>query len=187
MLLLSGIIKKMNDSQTKRISGFIRPYTDVRAFGDFAKKYCSSAVYILHDKDRDSKSGLEIPHHVHFVCLLKERTRLSSFRNRLADFLGVPEISISAQRTVSDSGAIQYLIHKNEKDKYHYSPDELQVFGLTPFELDCLLDQGDALNFDYLVYVISDSKNLSELIERIGLQTYRSWRWVILDLWKVYH
>lgn len=80
--------------------------------------------YILHDKDKD-KSGNYIKPHLHFV--IKGRHCLWKW----SELLGIPEHMIEKTRSIT--GAVRYLIHKDNPEKYQYSPDDVFTNNASAF------------------------------------------------------
>lgn len=88
-----------------------------------------SWAYILHDKDLDENGNLKKPH-IHLVLSLQESRQYTT----IAGYFGVPPQFVSSikqhirkgSRTFADiGGALNYLTHRNAKDKYQYDDSEV--------------------------------------------------------------
>lgn len=82
---------------------------------------------ILHDKDTDEDGVIKKPHY-HFVVRLDS----AQTNEYLAKILGIKENYI--QVVYSLKGALDYLTHINQPDKYQYTNECL--FGDLPMNLD---------------------------------------------------
>lgn len=74
--------------------------------------------YILHNNDID-ENGCIIKPHYHFYGRFQNPHTLSSVHKQLSDF-NISEQQIDVVNNFR--GAIRYLIHTNNPDKYQYSP-----------------------------------------------------------------
>lgn len=99
-------------------------------------KQCPKFAYIKHDKDIEA-DGV----HYHFYI---EFPNPRSF-GAVANDLGIPVTSL--QKVLNKRGILEYLTHKNEPNKFHYSDDEIvtnmdfqtevEPDKLVPWELYC--------------------------------------------------
>lgn len=76
-------------------------------------KQLSSCAFIYHDKDVDKKP------HYHLLCFFPTQHSLSAYAKKFE----IEENNI--QIIKNKVGAIQYLIHKNNKDKYQYDINDI--------------------------------------------------------------
>lgn len=83
---------------------------------------------IIHDKDVN-ENGEKKTDHCHIVLKLKDRKRASTIANwfEIKDEKG-NNINTYIQTCDNVQGAIEYLTHKNHKDKYQYGENE--IFGI---------------------------------------------------------
>ena len=81
--------------------------------------YPSAKVFcILHDKDVD-EDGNPKPLHTHFVICVNDQPKC--FILKLAQQLEVPPDAISVRVGENYKGAIRYLLHRDDEDKYQYN------------------------------------------------------------------
>lgn len=83
---------------------------------------------IIHDKDIN-ENGEKKTNHCHIVLKLKDRKRASTIANwfEIKDEKG-NNINTYIQTCDNIQGAIEYLTHKNHKEKYQYK--ESEIFGI---------------------------------------------------------
>lgn len=141
--------------------------------------------YILHDKDLKDDGELKIPH-VHLVASYpqgKRNTRWSTWVNKLADYLGLDVRSISLDSCVSFDSSLQYLIHKNDIDKFQYPLEEVKSsYDLQ--ELNTIMQREvKSFTIDYAIRIIDECETLTEAIKVFGLKIYYQYRNIIKDLW----
>lgn len=167
--------------------------------GAYFKAVCAEYTYILHCSDAPEaetsedmpalekfyfEQGVKIPH-VHFVFRAFERTRLSSWIIRIADVLGFGKdqrILVSVENCRCFPYAIQYLLHLNHAEKYQYPRDAL-ITNLTRDQIDFYLQSdGTYLDPHTLLDLVRSSNSLTEIIMRLGLETYNRYRIVITTM-----
>lgn len=151
----------------------------------FLNTYPYSYAYILHDKDFNTNGECKTPH-IHLVLFNGPRKRLSTYINEISTFLSVRPFAITLDKCISLEGSLQYLVHKNDIEKYHYEVKDI-VTNLTQSELDIFLNaENGSLTFDRLFQIIRHAKNKTEVIEKLGLSYYRIYRGIINDIWNDY-
>lgn len=79
---------------------------------------------ILHDRDMKDDGTFKTPH-IHLVADMKSAKRLSTFLGEIATLLDLNPLAVSIEKYVSFEAALQYLIHKNDTDKYQYSEERI--------------------------------------------------------------
>lgn len=151
----------------------------------FLNNYLCNYAYILHDSDYN-KEGVKKTPHIHLLMFNTQRKRLSTIINEISDFIGISALAITIDKIVSLEGSIQYLIHKNDIEKWQYDIKQIKT-NIDSKELELLLNsENGALTFDRLFRIIRHSKNKTEVIEKIGLSYYRMYRAIICDIWQDY-
>lgn len=144
---------------------------------------CSWFATIIHalDIDLDGKFKTE---HIHFVFETKKRVRVGTMLNRIAEALDVSPLAVTCSPCVSVNASVQYLIHKNDKDKYQYSKEEIST-NLSPDELDMFLESDcNTLDVEFLISTCEACKSLTQVARVVGLSLYRAYRPVIMDIWR---
>lgn len=138
--------------------------------------------YILHDKDIDD-CGIVKTLHYHLVCKTEKRCRIATIINKLSLALNLSPFNIQAKKCVSYVGAIQYLVHKNDKNKFQYDVDAIHS-SIPREELELLIaSDNDNITIDRLISVINECRTLTDVIKSVGLSNYIGYRNVIKDLW----
>jgi len=89
---------------------------------------CPQYAWIIHDQDRDPETNKIIDLHVHAYI---EFPNPRSFKS-VAELLNVPEHMVC--KVIDKNGIIQYLIHKNQPEKFQYDFNDITAnFDLKPF------------------------------------------------------
>lgn len=147
---------------------------------------CKKWAYIVHDLDvieQDDGQVVQKTMHLHLFADMLVCQRLYTTMNKLADALGYANEQISIEKASEPVAVIQYLIHKNDPSKHQY-PKGLIKTNIDEGELDAILSREVApASLTFFVGVCSTCRNLVQVIERVGLETYNKWRNVILDIW----
>lgn len=152
-----------------------------------------------HDRDREADNETpEAPHlHINFIAFPTEGSKdkdkkvyqaLSTHLYSLDECLhcGVDYITISK---ISDwVGNLRYLLHLDEvlPNKYHY--ERRCLMSSDDKMYDRLIGQdSDVLSVHQLYKIIIDSDySLYEILSRMGIDTYRKYRYVVLDIVKTH-
>lgn len=144
---------------------------------------CKMYAFIMHDSDI-LETGEHKTNHIHLVALLNSnRCRLSTTLNNLSAATGVDTLAISIDKCQDFNGSIQYLIHKNNDDKYQYDVNDI-VTNLTDSELNIYLSaEGDSISLESLIAVIKRYRSMIDIIRAVGLGVYRVYRNVIWDIY----
>lgn len=142
-------------------------------------------AFIKHDKDTNDNGEVKTLHfHVVVLNSIKKRQRLSTILTAIADGLGISTMAIQIEALKNDIGALQYLIHKNDLDKYQYLKSDI-VTNIDLKELETYLQaENDNITIDRLIYLCSTCNNLIDVMQAVGLGRYHLYRNVILDIWK---
>lgn len=141
---------------------------------------CENYAYIYHKNDL-SIEGVREDEHLHLVCVLKESVRLATTLNSFCGFISLTTLGVEIDKAHSIEGSIQYLIHKNDKQKTPHEVKEIvSNYGdelLTLLSVDC-----ENLTPQRLRYLCKTCQSNYELIEALGLSNYIKYRKVIADI-----
>ena len=80
---------------------------------NWCKDNCENYAYIYHDKDTNTE-GIDVPIHLHLVCVLKDSVRLSTTLNSFCESVSLTTLGVEIDKAHSIEGSLQYLIHKND-------------------------------------------------------------------------
>lgn len=144
-------------------------------------------AFILHDKDVLEDGSTKTPH-IHLVGVYNtNRQRLSTILNDLSVHVGVNDLAISIDKMNDINGSIQYLLHRNNPQKYQYDVSQITT-SLELDELNLYLQrESNSISTSGLLDIIRNAKSKIDVYESIGLENYRQYRQVINDLWFEVH
>lgn len=154
---------------------------------DNLKRYCDDYMqlyaYILHDKDILDDGTLKTPH-IHLVGLLKHNTsRLCTTINNIDDYIHTGTLAITIDKMSDIVGSIQYLVHKNDTNKYQY-PFENIVSNISIGELNTYMNSdARCMSIEYLIDIVEHTRSRIEIMRKIGLSNYHQYRNVINDIY----
>ena len=143
---------------------------------------------IIHDCDKNDNGELKTTHY-HYVIWSQKRSRCDTFLWRLMSFLDFEDYMfncISVQPCVDLSYSIQYLTHKNNKDKYQYDKSNIirnindDIFKQY-YDSHLNTEIDTALLFKWIVY---DRKTDLELMFLLGVGRYTYYKRAIEDIRK---
>lgn len=174
-------VLSLNDSAYEKVNDIMQH------LAEWCETNCKMYAFILHDKDTLDDGTLKTPH-LHLVALLNSnRWRLSTTLNNISAATGLNELAISIDKTSDFNGSIQYLIHRNNKDKYQYNVIDIQT-NLPSGELDVYLtSETGGVSIELLVSIVKKHRSIIDIIREIGLQNYRLYRNVIWDVYAEIH
>lgn len=143
--------------------------------------YCSRFYFILHDKDINEEGTLKTPHYHLIIDFGKSRKRYTTIINDLSKLLAINQNCISVERCINIVKSVRYLVHKDDLDKYQYSPN-LILSNASSF-LNIYLNSEDLLSLDFIINAITGSDNYLDLISFIGFENYNRYHYAIDKLW----
>lgn len=158
------------------------PISKIKAY---CEQYGEEYAFITHKCDIDSATGLTIPIHYHIVLNAKDkRKRLATHLEDIRQFFNFKDCNgLEIDKYRSYESALQYLIHKNDKEKTQHDISEI----ITNIDNDELLTYISCdtfvISFDYIYSLCLRSKNIIEIIKAIGLSNYQRYRATIWDIW----
>lgn len=140
---------------------------------------------VLENGEIVETNPLKTPH-IHFVAVFPSQKRgvyMTTWINKIAKYLGVDVRAVTLERLTSEDGAIQYLIHKKNPEKWQYDIHDI-VTSYSLDDLRIIMDRDvQSYSLDFVLVNIDNSSTLRELIKKIGLKVYEGHRNVIRDLW----
>lgn len=141
-------------------------------------------AFILHDKDVLENGEIKTPH-LHLVGLLKvNRKRLSSTLNDIANFISVNTLAITIDKMSDIVGSLQYLIHKNNKEKHQYECKDIFT-NISQGEMSTYMaSDSKSMSIEYLIGVVEQNRSKIEIMRIIGLTYYHLYRNTINDIYK---
>jgi len=142
--------------------------------------YC----FILHDSDTKD-DGTLVRKHYHIVVQLNNSYSKSTLVNDIVAKLFVNRAIVSSRKIKDFVLSVQYLIHKNDKDKYQYAIFDIWTND-TNEEFKILYESVSSyeIDIDYLITLVNKSSDLSSIYKELGLKKARTYRGIIMDLWK---
>lgn len=142
--------------------------------------------YIIHDSDI-SENGEKIRPHIHLVVTGLKRWRVKQLLNDLAEVLDTNVENIQIEEVKNITASIQYLIHKNDTNKYQY--DMKKIFTNDKDNLAPILNETIVtltITTDRLIQLILvEGMEKLELIKTIGIGSYSHYKSAINDLYEI--
>ena len=96
------------------------------ALQEIAKLYAIEYSYILHDSDTNELGEIKKPHwHLNITLTWNDSKHCSKEREHLRSLLG----GALVQNVSNLTGAVRYLVHLDDKDKYQYKVENITFNG----------------------------------------------------------
>lgn len=173
------------ETRTKKITGIVSlkgvEYSDIRPLlQNYLSSSCFDYAFILHDADFLEDGSAKTPH-IHFCGNFKVVKRLSTILGEIANVLGLSPLAITISKYESYSACIQYLVHRNNPEKYQYEQSKI-VTNLNSSELDAFMEDDVNFDTDTLIKVVVSSPDRISLIRSLGMARYKLYRNVINDI-----
>ena len=139
-------------------------------------------AFILHDRDINEQGEPKTPH-IHLTMEIPHAKRLSTILKDVASFTLVNPLAVSIDKCSNLDASIQYLIHKNNPEKYQYSKDDIACNFAD--EIDTYMESSNNVGFDIDLWikVCSESDGLIDVIKGIGITYYNLYRNTIRDIY----
>lgn len=136
-------------------------------------------AYILHDKDFDDK-GVIKRRHLHLVLECPTRRRVSYYIKHLSIMFGVNRTQVQVEVSNNFDWDIQYLIHKNNPDKYQYDVSDI-VTNMSVNELQerLLTVVHKEITAKFIFETVKSCKTKTMVIFRLGLGNANIYKSVI--------
>ena len=152
---------------------------------DFFDRNCIKYACIRHDLDTDKDNILKTIHY-HLVIARSTRTRISTMLYTIADCLGYSDMdllnTIQVDKCDSIPLSIQYLVHKNNADKYQYDRNDI-ASNYTVKEIDDFFQfENTEITTRYLYDLVRQGKNDIEIMFIIGVGRYHLFKGAINDI-----
>lgn len=183
---VSGVLnlpKNSNKNTLEDLLGKLKNYLDANS---------TEYYFIVHDKDTKEENGKLLLKTIHIHFLFKSNQnqglRLSTYINELSDSLGLDTLCISVSTWRDYEGAIQYLIHKNNPDKFLYDSSEI-ITNMSINTLSLVLEREckEYISIDYIRKLVLESEGkIFNVYQRLGLENSKTYRSVIMDLMSEY-
>lgn len=139
-------------------------------------------AFIKHDNDVDERT------HYHIVVCLNTSYAKNTIINAFATALTCNVDIVHVRKIRSFVLSVQYLIHKNDKDKYQY--EYLDIWTNDVNELNtCLYANFSSYEMDieYLYELCKKCGSLADIYKELGIQKAKQYRSLIIDMYKEEH
>lgn len=176
-------------TQSKQFCCVIRKNVAIpsKKLTEFCSSYATQWAFIEHKGDISPESGEIEGIHYHLVLLLPKRKRGYTILNDITKYFGFENgngIEVAVMQSLE--GSIQYLTHKNDKDKTPHDFEEIKS-NFNPEELKTIYEAvNNSLTFDRIKVIINDAENICDVIEAVGFTQYNTYRNTIRDMWNWY-
>ena len=140
-------------------------------------------AFIKHDKDVNENGNERV--HYHVVIVLKSEYSKTTIINDIASKLMINKNCVGSRRVIDFVLMVQYLIHQNDKDKYQY--DLLDIWSNDTNEVMKVLFEGVSsfdIDIDMIIQLVKNSDSLATIYKELGIKKVRTYRSIIIDLWK---
>lgn len=181
--------RKPLSCQSRKVCIVIRKNKSISL--DKLKEYCftffDKYAFIEHTKDVDSTTGVVIPVHYHIVGDYKDsKVAFSTRLNQICTFFKFDNaVGIEIDQYNSLESSIQYLTHKNQSEKTPHNKSEIiHNFDQSDFDVMYNAESGELITIEFLFVACVECNNMIDVIKKIGLSNYRTWRNVVWDIWK---
>ena len=141
-------------------------------------------AFVLHNKDVKESGEIEREHY-HVVIVLKSPYSKTTIINDIAKCLMINKNCIGSRKIRDFVLMVQYLIHKNDKEKYQY--DLLDIWTSDTNEVIGIMNEGISqydLDINYLIELVNCCDSLTSVYKELGLKKSRTYRSILIDLWK---
>lgn len=139
---------------------------------NWLRAYCKLFALILHDKDINELGEIKKPHY-HIYIYLHKRNRYTYPINQLSKLLNIEKNRIQIEYTDSELLSIQYLVHKNNKNKYQYSIKQINTNNIEYIENMINGNDNIILTTKQLIKIVENNfTNKLNIIKEIGIGNY---------------
>lgn len=174
-------------TRTKNVNIVIRKNREINKdrLIEWLGSNCDKYAFIVHEKDINLEGFVEGIHY-HIVITLYKATRLSTTLTSICDYLEITPFGVEIDKTNNLEGSLQYLIHKNDKQKTQHDISEV-IHNWETSEFLTIMNSdanNGALTLERLIELCKESETLLDVIEGVGLGRYHLYRPTINDVFK---
>lgn len=137
---------------------------------------------ILHDKDL-KEDGTPKTKHWHLVITTLSRTSVFNMLNTL-DKLEMPRDCITIEGARNLTNCIQYLIHKNQEEKFKYNTDLIETNNKQLLLSELAKKQ---LTKEEIIKALEDCYTMEDFIKNTNLDTAKNYRALYNDIKEEQH
>lgn len=149
------------------------------------KNRCSGMTYAYIEHDSDYIGDKQKTYHIHLLIWNYGKTRLLTLLNRIADALQIVNTIIQIDIMRDIVGSVQYLIHKNDFDKFQYNVGDIKT-NLTSNELETYINSANEyLSADRLINLCDKIPNRIVLLKTIGLKDFKLYFYIIRMIYDI--
>lgn len=142
--------------------------------------FCAS---IIHDKDTLSNGNIKTKH-LHIFGEKPSKIALETTLNELCNTLQLEKEQISIEGTNNEYLYIQYLTHKNDKNKHQYNLNDIR----TNNEAELMARRSKTYKTppteEEIIFHLKNDTTLADLTENIGLENARKYKGMFFDFRK---
>ena len=149
--------------------------------------------YIKHGEDTKVVEFDGVPYverkipHFHILLHFRQKITKSGVVNAVSQMLGVPAPRVDVEEVKSVVGALRYLVHYGETDKFEYDPTKVISNDLDRFNEALSVDIGKkSITFKELSLRVECATSLADFGETISLEDFRKYYSVIRSLFILY-
>lgn len=122
-------------------------------------------AYIFHDKDKDEQ-GKKKEKHVHLMLFTYNSHTCSAIKKWFRAFDKKKKlINVLVEPMIDEQSSYEYLIHKNDKDKYQYKAIRIRKYNVHYSIYESVRDYDV---FTELVLAYMENRNTNEMVLRYG-------------------
>ena len=150
------------------------------------KLFVTYYAYILHDRDTkldENNNVISKTIHYHLVLKFPQPKRFNSVLCNLSILLGLPLECISLRSFDNLSIALNYLIHKSDKNKFQYSIEDIFTNSKSWLMSNFSISGDDISNF-IVSSILNSEGDYVYLINTIGLDNCDKYDKIIRGIYK---
>lgn len=151
---------------------------------NYLESNCHDYAFIVHDKDI-LENGEVKTMHIHIVAnFTSNRKRLITLLGEIANVCEIDTLAVSIDKYTDYVGSMQYLIHKNNSEKYQYPLADI-VTNITKGELTTIMNSDSvSISIEYFIDIIKNANTKIDVMRKLGLGYYHLYRNTINDIWR---
>lgn len=142
--------------------------------------YIEYYAFILHDCDVNDEGEVKTPHY-HVVLKCNTRYAKDTVITDFAKSLKLNRVCVKCKAYHDIYGAVQYLIHQNDTDKYQYKQTDI-ISSSTAETVVYLIGQIE-IDINKLIDICIGAKSLTEVYSTIGLKNSKLYHWIVKDIY----
>lgn len=178
--LFAIVVEEYDKIGRKHIDGFKLE----KGLKELQKSYNVDYWAIFHNSEVDFDTGEIKRDHIHIVLMFPSRHTISAIIKIISYTFGISDNCISCDIGTNLRALVRYLTHI-DYDGFKTQYEIESIYTNDAKSLEIFFEETEELpSFSFFHNAVEMAHSKTELIKIVGVKTYRTYYWILSDMWK---